>query len=520
MSKSLSVQHFFRRGRPQHFAQCALSRLSASALLIAAAFGTSLVHAQTVNVTIGGTSYSITTTASNSYTNLAASLQATPWWGDQSKALAIATAVGGGFGKPNGGGNFGPLFAFQTYGGGTGVDNSALCTGTSICTSNGNGVTVGSNWVWAVNSGPSVSVISSITTSTGNAPAGGAARAIDANAALQPLFSGLTTDQQISNAVTQTLPLLTGGSMAAAQSALTGINRVIQARIEGNRGMSSGDSFYGDKHVWFKPFGSRADQDDRNGVSGYQANTYGLAFGVDGSVNPATRLGAAFAYAKSDVGGNSTIAPQRSDVSVYQIIAYGSYNIDDRTELNFQADLGQNTNKGRRQLAFTSTTASANYDSHTAHVGAGLGRTYSLSGQTSITPSIRADYTWIRDNAYSEQGAGLLNLNVESRTTKALILGANTKVAHQLDDAITLIANLGLGYDTMSKQAAITSAFAGAPGAAFVTYGIDPSPWLGQAGVGAIYKTKSGLEFTGRYDAEYRTSFLNQTASIKARWAF
>jgi hypothetical protein len=75
-------------------------------------------------------------------------------------------------------------------------------------------------------------------------------------------------------------------------------------------------------------------------------------------------------------------------------------------------------------------------------------------------------------------------------------------------------------YDAMNERASITASFAGAPGAAFVTYGIKASPWLVRGGVGAAYQAMNGVEITARYDAEYRTSFLNQTASIKARWVF
>lgn len=355
-----------------------------------------------------------------------------------------------------------------------------------------------------------------------NSPAFGAARVIDANPDLLAEFvsAGLSSDQQISGGASQTLPLLTGGSVVAAQDVLRDIGRIVQARLASNSGMSTGDAFEGDKNFWMKPFGSMADQNDRNGVAGYKANTFGLAIGVDGAVTKVLRIGGAFAYAKSDINGQSSIAPQSALVDVYHLLGYGSYSIDDRTEINFQAGIGQNENKGRRQIAFTSSLASSDFSSETANVGVGIARTYRLSTQTSVTPSVRLDYTWIKDKAYSETGAGLLNLNVSGRETDALIVGADGKVAHQLNDQTTLIANFGVGYDTINKQAAITSAFAGAPSAAFVTYGIDPSPWLARGGVGGVYKTKSGLEITARYDAEYRESFLNQTASVKARWAF
>ena len=355
-----------------------------------------------------------------------------------------------------------------------------------------------------------------------NSPATGAARSIDSSPSLVALFAGagLSGDRAISNATTQTLPLLTGGSMVAASSALSGINRVIQARFEANRGMSSGNAFIGDRNVWAKPFGSWAEQSTRNGVSGFKADTAGLAIGADGAVNDNLRVGAAFAYAKANVDGSSSIAPHDADVDVYQLIGYGSYALDERTEVNFQVDVGQNQNKGKRTIAFTNTTASSSYDSQTAHVGAGLARSYPLNAKTTVTPSVRADYTWIKDDSYLEKGAGLLNLDVDSRSTEELILSLDGKINHQVDTQTSLSANLGVGYDTLSKRTSITATFAGAPGAAFTTKGISPTPWLARGGAGLTHVTDAGTEITVRYDAEYRTDFLNQTASLKANWTF
>jgi len=369
----------------------------------------------------------------------------------------------------------------------------------------------------------------------GNFPARGAAVVFDSllaafsssgttgNAGMDAVIAALgrlNTERDVSNAVSQTLPLLTGGSVAAVRATMNSVNNIVQARLDHVSGRASGDSFLGDKNVWLKPLASRADQNDRDGVAGYKADTYGLAAGVDATLSPALRIGGAFAYANSDINGKSAVAPQSNDVSIYQLIGYGSYALDDRSEINFQADVGQNTNKGRRQIAFTSSVASSNYDSNMAHVGLGIGRAYSLSSSTTLTPSLRADYTWIKDKSYGETGAGPLNLNVTSRSTEALVVGIEGKLAHQLNDQTTLIANLGVGYDTINKQDTITAAFAGASNAAFVTYGLNPSPWIGRAGAGAVYKLKNGFEITGRYDVEYRESFLNQTASANIRWSF
>lgn len=362
-------------------------------------------------------------------------------------------------------------------------------------------------------------VLNSVTT-VNNSAAVGAATVIDAHPALVQLFNSLSTDQQKSNAVSQTLPLLTGSSMLAANAAFNGINRVIQARIEGNRGLSSGDTFEGDRHLWFKPFGSWAGQSDRDGVSGFKASTYGGAVGIDGTASGRLRLGAAFAYANSSVDSNSNVAPQSATVNVYQLIGYGTYSLNETMDINFQVDVGQNKNNGRRVITFTDSIASAKYSSDTAHVGIGLGKLYKLSSRTTLTPSVRADYTWVRDDGYTESGADLLNLTVDSRKAEQLIFGVDGKLTHALTDVVTLLANAGVGYDTMSKQASITAAYAGAPGAAFVTYGLNPSPWLGRGGIGLLVKKRDDLEITGRYDVEFREAFLNQTASVKLRWLF
>lgn len=370
-----------------------------------------------------------------------------------------------------------------------------------------------------------VTVLSSVRDAN-NTPALGAAGVLDqvikANpgGAIGSHFVGLTSKQAVSDAVSQTLPLLNGGSMAAATGSISSINRVVQARIESNRGLSSGDDMLGDKYVWFKPFGSWARQDDRDGQSGFKANSTGFVAGADMAANERSRLGVGFAYAKSKVDGNSAIAPQHMDVDVFQLLGYGSYTLDENTEINFQADVGQNSNKGSRRIAFTGSTASADYKSLTAHVGVGIGSILPLNTNTSFTPSVRADYTWIKDQSYQESGAGALNLNVNGRSADELLLAVDGKLTHKLNEATTFVANLGTAYTAVKGNTSIIAAFAGAPQAAFATYGMEQRPWTVRGGFGLVRKTVHGTEIALRYDAEARNDFVNQTASVKARWAF
>jgi autotransporter family porin len=330
----------------------------------------------------------------------------------------------------------------------------------------------------------------------------------------------MSSSQQVSQAVSQTLPLMVSGTQAAARSAMTSVNRVIQARTESNQGLSSGDSFASDGNLWIKPFGSRANQSDKDGVTGYTASTAGLAIGVDTAASEHTRLGLALAYANAQVDSNSDVAPNNASIDLYQLITYGSYVIDSRREINWQLDLGHNNNRGNRSISFMGTTARSSYSSFTLHAGVGMGWNFPLSENTLFLPSIRADYSRIKDDAYSETGAGVLNLNVEGQAVEQMIWSADAKIRRQMDNGLALTANAGVGYDSINQRASTVAVFAGDPGASFTTYGLDTGPWVARAGLGLSKTTGNGMEISARYDAELRNGFSNQTASVKARWMF
>ncbi|QLC72440.1 autotransporter domain-containing protein [Pseudomonas sp. LPB0260] len=368
-------------------------------------------------------------------------------------------------------------------------------------------------------------------TSTKTTPATGAARTFDriidqgASGDMQSVvdtLGRLETEQEVSDAVSQTLPLFTAGMNLATNNALRGVSGVVQSRQASLQGRASGDAFYGDEKLWLKPFGSWVEQDDRGGVAGYDANIHGLVIGADAAVSETDRLGLAFAYSRSDIDGNSAVSRQSGVVDSYQLVLFGSHNLDAATSFDYQLDVGHHNNEGQRHINFggLNRTAEADYDSWSAHLGGALSHSLQLSEQTRLTPSVRADYTWINDESYREKGAGALNLNADSRTTEALVLGVGSELAHDLSDRLTLTAKLGVGYDVLNEQASITTAFAGAPSASFTTEGLDPSPWIATGGLELSFQANEQTQLSVAYDVEGREDFTHQTVSAKVRWGF
>ncbi|CAL60796.1 conserved hypothetical protein; putative Outer membrane autotransporter barrel domain [Herminiimonas arsenicoxydans] len=406
------------------------------------------------------------------------------------------------------------------------TDNSALFNFLAVRDNNSVNLKVVSN------SSTGTGILGAVT-GQGNVSARGAAAILDGqlNASaggdmgnVINALGQLTNNRDVSRAVTQTLPLVSGTQ--AVQGALSAFQTLVQHRNGAGgsmTGLSSGDAL-SNKEAWGKVFGSRATQDDRNGTAGFTADSWGLGLGADAQVATDARFGVAYGYAKTSVNGNTDLSgtAQRANIDSHVFSAYGSKDIGNNRSVSFQGDVGVNSNESTRQLNFggLNRTATADYRTYTAHVGAALSQAISLNAATTLTPSLRADYTWMKSQRYSETGAGALNLNVAAQKTDAFVISADAHLQHHFTAVSKIEANFGVGYDTINESGNIVAAYAGAPGQSFVTTGINHSPWLVRGGMGYSHKTLNGTTITVRYDAEGRSDYLNHTASVRANWAF
>lgn len=325
------------------------------------------------------------------------------------------------------------------------------------------------------------------------------------------------TAQDLAYTLGQTLPLLAGAGRQIVGGMVAGGNQVVEARQDANKGIPSGDSFLGDRYLWGKVYGSWADQGDRSGTTGFNARSQGLILGGDGSQESDLRFGVAFNYSRSAISSNDVL--QHAKVDNYQVIGYGSYSLDEQTDINVQADLGLQSIDAERRMPSFSRTAKADYNGQSGHIGVGVARTYPVSEKTSLSPVAHVDYTLIRTDGYTETGANALNLKVDAETSNAFVIGTGARLTHALTDNTSLRANVDVGYDVINDQAQATSSFVGG-GAAFTTKGISPSPWVGRVGLDLTTMTDGGTEFVLGYDLEGRNDYTNQTASAKIRLPF
>lgn len=331
----------------------------------------------------------------------------------------------------------------------------------------------------------------------------------------------LPDEYSVARAAAQSLPLNAGAD--ATLGALDTINSIFASRFApGRTGMSSGDMGTNGM-VWVTPLGSRVDQNDTdNNASGYSANTWGLAAGIEGDLGQ-TQIGVAYAYAKTRLDGNAYLsgAGTSAEIDSNVIAAYGRHPLNDMT-LGFQVDAGWNGNDSERTLDFggLNRSASGSYDSWNLHAGGDLSQAIVLDHANTFIPTIRADYTRLRSQSYTEHGAGALNLDVEASIVEALTLGLDGRIVHALSPSAQLEAMVGVSYDAINDDGNLTASYAGLPGQGFSVAGIDRSPWLAKAGVGYAYSPNDGMDVSMRYGASWRNDHLKQSVSFKAAWNF
>lgn len=328
----------------------------------------------------------------------------------------------------------------------------------------------------------------------------------------------MNSSEEVRSAIAQTLPVLISGTSEISTRNLQAINQAIMIRQSSFRDYSFAGSAETDKNLWVRPVGSWAHQNSQDGVSGYDSDSYGFVAGIDGEVSRDNRMGFAFSYLKSSLDGRDSASDNHADIDTFQVAAYGSYEVIEH-DVDWQIDAGMNKNDTERDIDFMGRRATADYSSYFTHFGIGMGKAVYLGESTAVTPSLRTDFTYVKDESYTESGADSLNLKVDGSSSKDLTVMLRTVLSHNAGSKVKLAANAGLGYDFLNQRQTLRASYMGG-GNSFTTRGIDHSPWLGQLGVGVALRTSETTMIGIDYDLERRDGFHAQTASAKLQLMF
>ena len=315
----------------------------------------------------------------------------------------------------------------------------------------------------------------------------------------------------LSTAISQTLPVLTGAAAQATYVTQRDVQRAVADRLDDVVTLGAAAA---ERQLWLKPLGGTAQQGGADGALGYRASGGGVVAGIDRSVSQRAMLGGMLAYTHQVITGSDDAIPNRLGLDSYRLGLYGAYAPRPDTIADVQLDGGINATGETRSISFIGSTASASYRGTIGHAGLGLKQLIPLGAGLTLAPTLRLDYGEVRADAYRETGASGLNLNVESQIYRELTVQTGLKSYYRIARNVSLVAEAGVGYNTIKQGLQITAAFAGG-GDSFVTRGIDVSPWLYSGGLGFTANPSDKFDLSVRYGVQATTSgYLQQSGSL------
>lgn len=271
--------------------------------------------------------------------------------------------------------------------------------------------------------------------------------------------------------------------------------------------------------AWFSGLGGLGSVQGNGNASTLTYNAGGAAAGIDYRVDPGVLVGLGVGYAHGTQWVNGFMGQGWSD-SV-SVAAYGSF-----TQSGFYADalagFAYIANQMQRQIQIPglqprTASGSTGASQFLAQVEAGyrLG-VWEMAG---VAPFARFQASSTAQNAFTESGAGSLDLNVAPQITTSLrtVLGA------ELDGTIGAFGlglRLGWQHEYASTARPVTASFAGAPQAGFTVYGATPARDAAIVGFSATAMVAAATQLYLRYDGEIASGSDNHavTAGLRLSW--
>jgi outer membrane autotransporter protein len=330
-----------------------------------------------------------------------------------------------------------------------------------------------------------------------------------------PLFQAAShaDEAQLAKLAEQLSPNVSDGARQAAIASQRMISNVTLNRASGLRGGASGGPLQ-ETGVWVQSLYSDANQQRRDGISGYNAYSRGIAVGADGKLDDQLSLGVAYSFVNTDINGKSG---DRTKVEGHAFTLYGGYELGNYF-IDASLVYGFNDNEGKRDIL--GTQAKSDYDSQQLGLNLVAGYSWQATSQWLVEPRLAARYNRVDIDSYHEKGSSAA-LKIEDQRYEALELGTGVRVA----------GNYALGAGTLEPQFKLmayhdfnadkvqnTSTFL-VGGAPFVTQGASVARNSYEAGLGADYKL--GAVTVGlSYDYFGKSGFDADAFSARARYDF
>ena len=275
-----------------------------------------------------------------------------------------------------------------------------------------------------------------------------------------------------------------------------------------------------DTNLWGKFLGNWDSKKTLNsGEIGYDGDHYGVVVGFDQNLNDNLNMGLAFAYTNSDIDSKTSIK-HNLDVDTYQVMFYGDLTPSQNSKVDFIASAGVAKNEGKREVSLAKETFKSKYDSKIFGLSLGYGYDININDTFTLTPYAKADYSYVKNDGYTESGDSNLRLKVDSSDYNSLFMQAGLKGELKASNMVKLFAKAGIGVDTLDDKSDVNAAFVGANKYKFNIKADNKGNVAGLVNLGLAYTPTQNFEINAVYGGEFRDKYNSQIFNLGLNYKF
>ncbi len=273
--------------------------------------------------------------------------------------------------------------------------------------------------------------------------------------------------------------------------------------------------------LWGRGIGLWADQDAADGYLGRGQTTGGAALGADYVINHWLVLGLATGATRTDISWSRGNYDGDIDALHTGLYAQAGYEGFFARLLASYARL-QNSATRPMDLEGYNVTARADFDADLYAAGMAVGYQARYE-QWLLEPLASLDYQHLKEEGFSEGGAGFLDLDVADRDTDSLLFNLGIRATRLIQAGDwEMLPRLGIAWQHQlgDDRPSIDASFAGYGSAPFTVNGADFISDVAVAELGLTASVKSGLELFIDYRLSYADDYLAQVLGAGLMYSF
>ena len=277
----------------------------------------------------------------------------------------------------------------------------------------------------------------------------------------------------------------------------------------GSEGMSSGDS-NPDAAVWVQGMFNKSKLDDTSKAKGFDADSNGVALGIEKFVNKDVKVGAGYAYTNTDIDGFM----RSTDVDTHTAILYGEYK-PSNWYVNGIATYGWSDYSEDKNVA--GVGVKADYDVETFGLQAMTGYDMQVKG-FGFTPEAGLRYVHIKQDAYKDSADQRVSANDSDILTG--VIGAKISKNFELSNGMNIKpeARIAATYDLFNDD--VNSVVTLANGSAYAVEGEALDRFGMEFGAGVTAEVNDKVELSFGYEGKFREDYQDHTGLINAKYKF